>query len=385
MKYLVIGDAGSMHIYNFVRTVLLPRNYQVHLLTLSAAPVREVYRQFYAENGVIVHSVSEKGYSGLDKKDKLHRLLQLFYKFLLMFDVPRVDVCHVHSVYKTSMYLIRLFRHKYKKLILSYWGGDIENEPDKVNRLREKSFPRASCITVTVERTREQFREIYGKRYDDKLTVCRFATEGLECIRRLAQTGTREQFRREYRIPEGKICITCGYSAYAAQHQDECLCQIGMLSDELKQRIHVIVPMQYGRFDIPYIQRVKQAAEESGISYEILEEYVPFEKSAMLALATDIYLHVRDTDAFSNALKEHVYAGSVVIKGDWLIYRELDEMKANVTGISSLGELKLVLEEMLSGFEPAQSVELFSPMYELYSEQSVREQWYRVIDRTINS
>lgn len=383
MKYLVIGDAGSMHIYNFVRTVLLPRNYQVHLLTLSSEPVRELYHKFYQENGVAVYSVAGKGYSGLEKKDKLHRLMQLFYKFILMFDVPRVDVCHVHSVYKTSMYLIRFFRHKYKKLILSYWGGDIENEPERINRLREKCFPMARQITVTVERTREQFHEIYGHKYDDKLSVCRFATEGLECISRLAREGTREQYRREYGVPEGKICITCGYSAYAAQHQDECLRQIGRMPDELKARVHVIVPMQYGRFDMPYIQRVKQEAEASGVSYEVLEEYVPFEKSAMLAIATDIYLHVRDTDAFSNALKEHVYAGSLVIKGDWLIYRELEEMGANITSISSLSILKQTLERCIDGFEPDREVELFAPMYELYSEQSVREQWHRVIDASL--
>ena len=68
MKYLVIGDSGSMHIFNFVKTVLLPRGYEVHLLTLSAEPVRANFREFYKENGVIVHAISEKGIMGWIKR-----------------------------------------------------------------------------------------------------------------------------------------------------------------------------------------------------------------------------------------------------------------------------------------------------------------------------
>lgn len=41
MKYLVIGDSNSVHIYNFVKTVLLPNEYEVYLITLSVKPIRE--------------------------------------------------------------------------------------------------------------------------------------------------------------------------------------------------------------------------------------------------------------------------------------------------------------------------------------------------------
>ena len=41
-RYLVIGDANSMHIYNYVKNVLLPYNYEIHLLTLSVLPIRKM-------------------------------------------------------------------------------------------------------------------------------------------------------------------------------------------------------------------------------------------------------------------------------------------------------------------------------------------------------
>lgn len=384
IKYLIIGDANSMHIFNYVKTVLEPQGMEIHLLTLSTLPIRKMYRDYYKETGVYVYSIAEKGYRNLEKKDIIHRGIQLLEKIFLMFEVPKVDICHVHSVYKTSLYIIRIFRYKYRKLILSYWGGDIEDITPSVVKLRDRCFKSAVAITVTVKQTKEQFQKLYGHQYDEKLYVCRFATAGLECIRNIQTMMSRTQCRDIYQIPKNKVCVTCGYSAYEEQHQDICLKQIGKLSAELRKKIHVIVPMQYGRFNLEYINRVKKYAKEANVSYEILEEYVPFEKSAMLAIATDIYLHVRDTDAFSNALKEHVYASSIIIKGNWLVYRELDEMHADIKSIDSLEEIPKVLTKLLR--EPdciKKDIVLFDPIYQLYSTQSIAAQWNEIINKAI--
>lgn len=380
MKYLVIGDAGSMHIYNFVRSVLLPRGYEVHLLTLSVDPVRESYRLFYRENGVFVHAISEKEYRGLEKKDRIHRLLNMLRKLLLLRDVPKVDICHLHSVYKTACLMSLINRRRYQKLILSYWGGDIEDKTTSVVKLRERCFRYADVITVTCRETFNEFHRIYGNKYDSKLRVCRFATDGLTCINRLSSKMSRAECRKTYNIPEGKICVTCGYSAYAEQHQDKCIEIIGALPENIRKKIFVIVPMQYGRFDKVYIDSVHRAAETSGMEYLILEEFVPFEISAQLAIATDIYLHLRDTDAFSNALKEHVYACSKVIKGDWLKYPELEEMEASVVSIPSLEVLGEYLQSAVEKTVIQDQIVLFDPIYELYSTDSVEKQWNEVIE-----
>lgn len=384
MKYLVIGDAGSMHIFNFVKNVLLPRGYEVHLLTLSAEPVRANFREFYKENGVVVHAISEKGYHGLDKKDRIHRFLNLVRKLKLMRDVPKVDICHVHSVYKTACVIVLGNRHKFKKLILSYWGGDIEDKSPSVVKLREKCFDYANAITVTVRETYNEFQRIYGDCFNEKLHICRFATEGLECIKKISVEKSREDCRKNYGVKDGKVCVTVGYSAYAAQHQDKCLEIIASLPASIRDKMYVIVPMQYGRYDKEYIERVHNAAEICGTDCCILEEFVPFEISAQLAIATDIYLHLRDTDAFSNALKEHVFAGSRVIKGDWLKYPELDEMKACVESILSFDSLGDCLERAVKEIKIQDKITLFEPIYKLYSTQAVKKQWGDLIDLVNN-
>ena len=383
MKYLVIGDASSMHIFNYVKTVLLPCGYEVHLLTLSVEPIRTKFREFYKENGVIVHSIAEKGYRGLDKKDKFHRFLNLVRKFRLMRDVPKVDICHVHSVYKTACVMVLRNKTKFKKLILSYWGGDIEDKSPTVVKLRKKCFEYADAITVTVTETHNEFHRIYGDTFNEKLRICRFATEGLECIKKISVEKSREDCRKTYGIKAGLVCVTVGYSAYAAQHQDKCLEIIGSLPASIREKMYVIVPMQYGRYDRRYIERVQKAAEMSKTDCCILDEFVPFDISAQLAIATDIYLHLRDTDAFSNALKEHVFASSYVIKGDWLKYPELDEMKACIESIPSFDSLGECLERAVEETKIQDKIILFDPIYELYSTQSVKKQWSNLIEFVI--
>lgn len=385
MKYLIIGDANSMHIYNFVKTVLLPRGFEIHLLTLSVRGIREEYVAFYKKNGITVHSVAEKGYKDLDKTDRVHRLKHLIRKFNLIKEVPYMDVCHIHSVYKTSLIMLLMNKRKFGKIILSYWGGDIEDKSDSVVKLRAKCFEFADAITVTVKETYNEFQRIYGHKYDSKLSVCRFATDGLNCIHGLYAKATREECRKSYHLEPNKICITCGYSAYAEQHQDRCLEILMNLEDELRKKIQVVVPMQYGRFDDDYINKVNSLAEKCDFPCTVLETFVPFEMSARLAVATDIYLHLRDTDAFSNALKEHVYAGSAVIKGDWLKYPELDEMGAKVESISSFDELGVTLERILTDFKIEDDINLFEPIYRMYSTQAVREQWLSVIDDVLKN
>lgn len=385
MNYLVIGDANSMHIFNFVKTILLPQNYKVHLVTLSTRPIRLEYMDFYHANSVTVHSVAEKGYQDLNKTDRLHRIKHLLRKFRLMNEVPYVDICHIHSVYKTSLLMLLLNKKKFGRIILSYWGGDIEDKTNSVIKLRAKCFEIADAITVTVQETYREFQRIYGHKFDEKLSICRFATDGLNCIHELSMSMSRHECRETYGIPSDRVCITCGYSAYAEQHQDKCLEIIQKLDEKIRKKIMVIVPMQYGRFDLNYIAKVKKIAESSDFPCRVLEEFVPFEKSAQLAIATDIYLHVRDTDAFSNALKEHVYAGSLVIKGDWLKYPELDEMGAKVHSLSTLGELGACLTDLLSGFEISEEICLFEPIYELYSTEAIKKQWSCVIDRCLKA
>lgn len=384
MKYLVIGDANSMHIYNYVKNVLLKFDFEIHLMTLSTECVRQEYQNFYKVNNVILHSLAQKKIPSLRNKSIKDRLLNFYLKYKLLDEVGKIDICHIQSVYKTSIFFYLLKRKNFNHFIASYWGGDIENLNSLVVKIRKIAFSFADVITVTTLKTYNEFKELYGNIFDNKLQICRMATEGLDWIHNISQAKTIRDCRKELDLPLDKVIITCGYSAYADQHQDIILDMISKLSAEIKRNIYVIVPMQYGRYNKTYIKKVEEKAQRVGCEYKILEEYFSFEKNAKLTISTDIYLHMRDTDAFSNSLKEHVYAGTRIIIGNWLKYYELEQMEAPVNYVDSFEQLPLLLEKLiLESIHEGHKKYLFSPMYVMYSQDGIQKQWCEILSKII--
>ena len=371
IKYLIISDAASAHVYNFIKNSLMGRDFEIYVLRHSVNAIPKQYAEFYKENNITVFSPEKEGVS----YKKYGTILRLLRKIYILFKLGKMDVCHIHYVHRSSCFLYKIFKRNYKKLILSFWGDDILCPPQKEAEQQKKVIPYADLITVTVENSKDVFRKRFGTGYDDILTFGRFAGGGIQGIHDFSKKMTVEDCRKEFNIPDGKLCLVCGYNADPSQHQEICLEQISMLSNEIKNRLHLIIPLQYGRISEKYVEDVKTAAEKCGCTYEVLEEYVPFERNSIMCLATDIYLNVRDSDAFSNAMKEQLYSGSVMIQGSWLKYKELDECGAPVIKIDSLDELHTALENLVNTTKIKEEIKLFQPMYDIFSIESARKSW----------
>lgn len=371
IKYLIISDAASMHIFNFCKNMLSGRGYEIYILRHSVKAIPENFQRYYDENNITVFSPAREG----DGNGKLATIKRFIRKLFFLVKLGKTDVCHIHYVHKSSCVLYRIFKKNYKKLILSFWGDDILCPPVKEEQQQVKVFPCADLITVTVENSKDVFRRKFGTKYDNILTFGRFAGGGIQGIHDFASKKTIKECRDEFNIPDGKLCVVCGYNADPSQHQDVICNEISLISQEIRDKMHLIIPLQYDRISEKYIEDVKLSAEKCGCTYEILEEYVPFERNSVMCLATDIYLNLRDSDAFSNAMKEQMYSGSVMIQGSWLKYKELDDCNAPVVKIDSLSELHTALEDLARKTEIKEEIELFDPIYNIFSIENVRKNW----------
>ena len=371
VKYLIISDAASMHVFNFCKNMLSGRNYEIYVLRHSIMDIPKQYEEYYKENNITVFSPGRKN----DGKGKLATIKRLIRKFIFLVKLGEVDVCHIHYAHRSSCELYKIFKRNFKKLIISFWGTDILCPPEKEFVAQKQCVPYADLITVTVENSKDVFRRKFGTKYDNILTFGRFAGGGIQGIHDIAPKTTVAECRKEFNIPNGKLCVVCGYNADPSQHQDVICNEISLMSKEIKNKLHLIIPLQYGVISEKYVEDVKLAAEKCGCTYEILEEYVPFERNSVMCLATDIYLNLRDSDAFSNAMKEQMYSGSVMIQGSWLRYKELDDCNASVVKIDSLSELHTALENLARKTKIKEQIELFDPIYNIFSIESVRENW----------
>lgn len=380
-KYLIISDAGSMHVYNFIKCSLLNRDFDITILSHATDPLPERNIKLFEENNIKVIHVLGKPYAkSLYPWSKFRKML---YKWIEMRKLGKIDICHIHFLHIQSCWLYLLNRWNIKHLILTYWGSDILLNDPKTEKAQERCFPFADVITLSVAHTLSVFKEKFvgGASYASKTQILRFVGGALEDIHRLQQTMTTADCKRSMNIDSAKYVVTIGYNALPAQHQDVYIQQITSLPDTFKERVHLIIPLQYGRTDKKYIDQVKDCVKKSGYTYTLLENYMVYEDMAKLSLATDVYINARETDAFSNAMKEMLYAGAYMIQASWLKYQELDDINWPRGFISNADELPNELIKAIEHVKTQQTRNSCAFVWDTWSPQAVRKQWGEVFYR----
>lgn len=377
MIYLIIGDAASMHIYNFIKIVLIDEKYDIYVLRHSTRTIPDEFEKFYRENHITVLSPDNR----CEKTDLISKIKRFVEKVNLLRKIGKIDVCDIQYLHKSSCLLYLMNRRKIKKLMLTFWGSDLLASSKIEQKLQQKCLPYADIITVGAQYTREKFKSKYGNIYNAKLHTIVYPSPTMDIYKNLAKTLTKKQCREKYHIEDGKICVTCGYSADSAQHQDECLREIKNMPQSLKDKIHVIIPMQYGKIDEVYRQNVKEAAVSCGCSFNILTEFALFEENAKICFVTDIYIHVRDTDVFSMSMREQLYTGSYMIQGKWLKYKEFDNLNLKVLKINSIDQLGQALETLMKNYHYQENIQLEDSLYELSNVSKARNEWNCLIKR----
>ena len=91
------------------------------------------------------------------------------------------------------------------------------------------------------------------------------------------------------------------------------------LSLELKDKIHIVVPMTYSA-NKNYIESINSYLSSIGVSYKILTTFLSPKQLALLRQVSNIVINAQTTDAFCGALQEFLYCGNIVLIAEWLNY-----------------------------------------------------------------
>jgi len=82
--------------------------------------------------------------------------------------------------------------------------------------------------------------------------------------------------------------------------------------------------MTYGT-EPEYRNKLKEALTRFPYPHAAIEYFLSDEDNAHLRKATDILIQVQKSDSFSASTQEHMFAGNLLITGDWLPYGDLEE------------------------------------------------------------
>ncbi|RAM60363.1 hypothetical protein DS67_06200 [Mesotoga sp. SC_4PWA21] len=88
-----------------------------------------------------------------------------------------------------------------------------------------------------------------------------------------------------------------------------------------------------------YKNRIAKLLNESGLNHLLFSNFMRDEEVALLRVASEIMIQVQKTDSLSSSMRESLFAGNIVITGDWLPYDTLDEKGVFMLKVSSVDEV----------------------------------------------
>ena len=205
------------------------------------------------------------------------------------------------------------------KFDITVWGSDLlRTDNERKNTLR---FGFDHCYRIKLTHNlHEVMLASYGNDYEDKSRIVYFGNSNFPIIDCLTDVQANEIKHRLYGNTEGKRIVVCGYNRIPAQNHIKMIEALSLLNDDEKRSIHVVFPMTYGS-NSKYLSTIRNAIEQSGLSYTILDNYLELDAIATVRKTADIVINVQTSDAIAGSLQDHLYCGNVCIFGEWLNYR----------------------------------------------------------------
>ena len=253
------------------------------------------------------------------RKNGLARLMVASLKLVLLFiKRGRYDVCNVHYPGWFLGKMFPLLAFVAKKVVVSFWGSDYYKQDLEAVNIT-KALARADLITFTNNDTKCAFESQY------RLYNTAIVKFGLRVLDHIDQVTVEDihAFKARNGIDPNRIMVMCGTNSSKSQQYEKMIDSIDKMNDAVKDKCIFVFPLTYG--DLHYREQIVATLAEHGFKAVVLREPVTGKALATLRKATDILIQVQVTDQQSGAMMETLYAGGIVITGEWLPYSEVDE------------------------------------------------------------
>lgn len=350
MRILILGNADSIWIRNFIKYVLFDENFDVALLDTGGSNKR--WENEYKNMGVTVFHFPPMVSAFRTKSDKtlIEKGINLFLcslylrKLCKKFDC--INMQYVELSYFQQMIFVSQIR---KKLILSFWGSDLlRRSPVEIKKL-ENTFRFVGCKFVTFDNGDLQngFMQCFGK-FNIPRKVIMLPLPILDEIDKTSDYVCGKIAKIE--ISQEKILIAVGYNAGEAQQHIKVIDSLGKMAEAYRNKVVIILQMTYGGNE-EYVTLCKKKCTDAGFECIIFRNYLSENEVALLRNKIDIYINAQVTDAFSGSFCEYLYSGALVINARWLHYWEIDQYKISCIEFDDFDNLSDLVETYINNPE----------------------------------
>ena len=233
----------------------------------------------------------------------------------------KYDLIDFHMFSPAYDSIIKELIKKGKKVKISIWGSDFYRA-SHIRREQQRPIYRL-CNRIQIS-TREMKNDFvsYFNDFEDKIRIVNFGIHQFDIIDKIQKLPFRSKFKPdEYK---DRLTVICGYNGSNGQQHLTIIGAIKKLDGSVKSKMYLILPMTYG-CEKAYYNNIKKELLQLNVPYLIIRNFLDDETNAKLRIAADLVINIQKTDAFSGSLQEHLYAGCLLLVGDWLPYSILHE------------------------------------------------------------
>ena len=335
-KVIFFGLLNHQHILNFSSAVKKYLGYEIiginnnpNYLPEKKKEAESIYSQIY--------NVKR---SNLPFLDKLQKVISSVLYFL--FVDKNVDFVLFHYLSKFVYPLARISKFRGIKTSVFVFGSDFKQADDSYRKYIGKVFGIIDSIVCDSTDMLEEMKEAYPQ-FSTKMNCCFFGSPIVDEL--LQDKGTSEQSKKILMLCENnKRIVMCGYNGCKEQNHFRIIESLKLFSKE----IHFLFPMTYSCDDI-YRNSIRDYCDKYNLSYTILDHFLDNEEWKNYIFATDIFVHMQLSDAFSSCVAENLLLGNVVINSEWINYPDLENAGAYYI-TANFDNLQTIFGAILSDF-----------------------------------
>ena len=265
---------------------------------------------FYCKIGCKLRKISEKR--------KNERYSDLFEWHIITSLFRMYDIVDFHAFFNHYYKMINACIKNGVNYDITLWGSDVLRSSKDAFSQMEYGYKFAKHIKGLpnlLERVSIAYNGIYNGKFRETI----FGNSNFANIDSYPINEFKQEANELIGNKNNKIIVTIGYNGVPEQQHSLIIDSIKQLPLDLKDKIHIVVPMTYSA-NKNYTESINSYLSSIGVSYKILTSFLSPKQLALLRQVSNIVINAQTTDAFCGALQEFLYCGNIVMIAEWLNY-----------------------------------------------------------------
>lgn len=326
---LIVGvKCFSGHLREFIDN--LKKTNPLVEVTLIATFIRKEYWNDLSE--CVDRIIPVKKYKGRIKIPFIKNIINkifLYRAFSKLQSQNNFDIVNIHFANEHIKNVMPLIRKMSNNIVISPWGSDVMRVEDKksIKKMR-RIYSCAKYVTISATSQIGKCVITKFKVNPEKMVKLGWGGEFFDFVQKNAQKVTTEVAKAKFGLND-RYVITCGYNTQPGQRHENIINAIYEIKEKLPNNLTLLFPFTYGRSaknDI-YTSQIVEKCKEKGFDTVVIDYHLEMIDLLKLRMATDIFVHIQETDAGSRCVMEYILCNKKVIHGSWIKYAYLEDYK----------------------------------------------------------